>query len=239
MKKKITIIGCGWLGKILLPHLNDFDVFKTTRQNFDIEHFKLLPPEISHSDIIIYSIPPLTLPLIEKFFQQLSADKKIIFISSTSVYGKSEGAVDEEHKMDVCKGNPVLIATETYLRENFKNVTIIRPGGLYGYNRHPLRFLSGKKGLKSGDEYTHLVHGEDVARAILRLIGQDLWGQTFNLVSDLRMQKKDFYTALALKFGFDLPMYDHVENKNPTIISNTKAKRIMGLVFHDPFVSLD
>ena len=213
-------------------------MFTTTRQNFDVEHFHSLPSEISASDIIVYAIPPLTLPLIERFFEQLGSEKKIIFISSTSVYGKSEGATDEAHVLDACKGNPVLIATEAYLRDRFKKVTILRPGGLYGKNRHPLKFLSGKTGLKTGEEYTHLVHGEDVARAIKAVIEKDLWGEIFNLVSDCKMQKKDFYPELARKFGLTPPQYTMCENANPTVISNSKAKRIMGLVFHDPLSSL-
>lgn len=239
MKKKITIVGCGWLGQILVPYLKDHVLFTTTRKNFDVGHFTTVPVDITESDIIVYSIPPLALPLIEKFFGLIAVDKKILFISSTSVYGKSQGEVSEETKTDACLGNATLIGTEAYLQSRFKNLTILRPGGLYGRSRHPIKFLSGRTALTTGEEYTHLVHGEDVACAIASVIEKDIWGETFNLVSDLKMQKKLFYPLLAEKFGFTPPLYARTENSSPTIITNTKAKRIMGLTFHDPFSSLD
>lgn len=250
MKKKITIIGCGWLGKPLAKNLlqNGHDVVVTTRTSkiegltsiqFDVEHFHQLPNEILEADVLIYSVPPLAWPLIDRFFNHLKRDQKIIFISSTSVYGKEESNVDETFALNIDNGNPHLIITEGYLRERFKNLTILRPGGLYGEKRHPLKFLAGKKSLTTGDEFTHLVHSDDVISAIKTIIEQNHWGEIFNLVSDLKMKKKIFYTTLAKEKGFEIPEYAEIVRKNPTEISNEKSKRVLGLTYHDPLKSLD
>ena len=237
---KITIIGCGWLGEQLATSLavrNDVEVIKSRRSTFDVEHFHHLPAEFQGTDVYVYSVPPLALPKIEKFFLTLSSEQKILFISSTSVYGKNLGEVDEETQLDGCDGNSMLLGVEAFLRERFKNAAIIRPGGLYGLKRHPVTFLAGKKALTTGCEDTHLVQGADVVKMIEAIIDRQSFGETFNGVSDFVMLKKDFYTAMARKKNMALPEYLDCELKNPTKISNAKAKRILGISFHDPLDS--
>lgn len=182
----------------------------------------------------MYSVPPLELPAIREFFEQIDVDKKIVFISATSVYGKSQGMVDEESALDLEKGNALLIAAEAYMSSRFSHLTIIRPGGLYGGGRHPIFFLQAKKALTSGEEFTHLVHGDDVIAAIEKVIEKNCWGEIFNLVSDLKMKKKDYYPAMALKLGLVPPEYLDNALDRPTQISNEKSQRILGLGYHDP-----
>ena len=237
---KITIIGCGWLGEQLATSLavrNDVEIIKSRRATFDVEHFHHLPAEFNNTDVYVYSVPPLALPKIEKFFLTLPPEQKIIFISSTSVYGKNLGQVDEETILDGCEGNSMLLGVEAFLRDRFKKCTIIRPGGLYGLKRHPITFLAGKKGLTTGCEYTHLVQGADVVKMIEAVIERECFGETFNGVSDLVMFKKDFYTEVARRKNLPLPEYLECEVNNPTKISNVKAKRILGMNFHDPLDS--
>jgi nucleoside-diphosphate-sugar epimerase len=250
MEKKIAIIGCGWLGKPLAKKLQvdgNF-VVVTTRStkieglhsiHFDVEHFHELPDEIHYADVLIYSVPPLAWPLIDRFFSQLRKDQKIVFISSTSVYGKDDGSVSEMTELNVERGNAHLQITEGYLQERFKNLCIVRPGGLYGEKRHPVHFLAGKKELTTGDEFTHLVHAHDVINAVTTIVENNRWGEIFNLVSDLKMKKKDFYTMWAQKLGLAIPEYLDSKRLRPTIISNEKSKRVLGLNYHDPLTSLD
>lgn len=202
---------------------------------FDLEHDKKIPDELLHSEgPLIYNIPPLQLPLIKHFFSHIAPDRKILFISSTSVYGKNSGNVDEKTELDLTIGNTQLIATEAFLQSRFKNLTILRPGGLYGDKRHPITFLQGKKDLTTGDEFTHLVHLQDCIDAILKILENEIWGDIFNLVSDLDMKKKEYYTEIALKLQLEVPRYQMLKKENPTIISNKKSKMMLGLIYKDP-----
>ena len=202
---------------------------------FDLEHVSKFPLNfLAKDDILIYSIPPLALPMIKAFFSQVHPEQQILFISSTSVYGKKSGAVDEKTELDISTGNLQLIATEAYLQSRFKHLTIIRPGGLYGDKRHPVFFLQGKKDLMTGQEFTHLVHQQDCINAIESVIERNCWGEIFNLVSDLQMHKKDYYQKIATKLGLTPPEYTDVQIEKPTRISNQHSKNKLKISYLDP-----
>lgn len=250
--EKLCLIGCGWLGKPLAQHLikSGFKVLATTVHDksaefkslaipylqYDLAHTGSLPEDIHKSDILIYTIPPLDFAIVKNFFDKIPEDKKIIFTSSTSVYAKDMGIVDENTVTNLTHtSSPVLIQTEDYLRSRFSHLTIIRPGGLYGEKRHPVFFLQGKKNLMTGFELLHLVHQQDCINAITAILNKNIWNETFNLVSDLRVPKKDYYTLMAAKLGLTPPEYDENDNSlKQTNISNEKSKLILQIKYLDP-----
>ena len=121
--------------------------------------------------------------------------------------------------------------SEDYLRKRFKNLTIIRPGGLFGEDRHPVFWLQGRSGLTTGDELLHLVHRDDVIESIKKIIEIQLWGEEFNLVNDLRVRKEDYYTEKAKSFGMPIPQYSSTHIENPTNISNAKSKKYLSVTY--------
>lgn len=250
--EKLCLIGCGWLGKALAKHLiaAQYHVLATTAHDkteefradgipympFDLADNDPIPDKIMKSDVIIYMIPPLELPIVKKFFDKFPHNKRIIFTSSTSIYGKNLGFVHESFTPDIHHTNsPLLLQTEEYMRARFRNLTIIRPGGLYGDKRHPIYFLQGKKNLTSGEELLHLVHQEDVIHGILSILEGNMWGEAFNLVSDVKVPKKEYYTSMAIKLGLPVPEYIEDDNSiNPTRISNEKSKLKLKINYLDP-----
>jgi nucleoside-diphosphate-sugar epimerase len=236
MNKNIGLIGRGWLGSPLEIALKNYGylTFSTTSKSFDITKDPI-PNEFIESDILIYTVPPLGLKEAEKFFSQIDSNKKIIFTSSTSIYGKNQGFVDENTLSTLeITSSPVLYATEQYLKNKFKNLTIIRPGGLYDEKRNPVFFLAGRSGITTGNELLHLVHQTDCINAILSIVDKDLFGEDFNLVSDLRILKKEYYQEMAQKLSLAIPEFSNTEVSNPTKISNEKAKKILGIEFLNP-----
>ena len=252
MKKELlSLIGCGWLGKPLAQHLqrSGHNILATTSHDksaefaaddipyitLDIGH-DLVTESIRNCDILIYMVPPLQLPLVKYFFDQIPKDKKIIFISSTSVYGKNLGVVDEGTKNHTTNTNsPLLSETENYLTERFTHITILRFGGLYGDKRHPVYFLQGKTGLVGGNAFLHLVHRDDCIKAIMTVIKTASWGEIFNVVSDVKLKKNEYYEMMAKKLGLIPPHYLNEEKKVPeTMISNTKSKVKLKMMYMDP-----
>ncbi|MBC7428344.1 MAG: hypothetical protein H7336_07015 [Bacteriovorax sp.] len=250
--EKICLIGCGWLGKPLAQHLilAQYQVTATTAHDksgefkaaaiaylpFDLSLESALPGPVTKANILIYTIPPLNFSIVKSFFDKVDVDKKIIFTSSTSIFGKNLGDVDESFAADLTNtSSPLLLQTEEYLRLRFKNLTIIRPGGLYGDKRHPVFFLQGKKNLTTGAELLHLVHREDCINAITAVIENDIWNETFNLVSDLRVLKKDYYIEMAKKMNLTPPEYDDMGlSSGQTNISNNKSKRLLQITYRNP-----
>ena len=250
--EKLCLIGCGWLGKILAKHLIEaqYHVLATTAHDktaefeadaisympFNLESNDPIPEKILKADVIIYMIPPIELPIVKKFFDKFPLNKRIIFTSSTSIYGKNLGFVNESFTPDIHHTNsPQLLQTEEYMKSRFSHLTIIRPGGLYGGKRHPVNFLAGKKNLTTGEELLHLVHRDDVIHGISSILDSDIWGETFNLVSDLRVPKKEYYTSMAKKLELVPPEYIKDDNLiNPTRISNEKSKLNLKINYLDP-----
>lgn len=247
----LCLIGCGWLGKPLAKHFlsEGHKVLATTASDQSAEfqddalsyiRFDLtkdaLKKEILEADILIYTIPPLEFPLIKAFFDQIPEDKKIIFTSSTSVYGKQMGVVDESTPLDSSNTqSPLLLETENYLRSRFKKVVILRLGGLYGKKRHPVYFLAGKKDLKTGGEFLHLAHQQDCISAIDAVVARDIQGETINVISDLRILKADYYTDMAMKLSLPAPEYTNFEKSlKETKISNKKSKDLLNLNYLNP-----
>jgi nucleoside-diphosphate-sugar epimerase len=94
--------------------------------------------------------------------------------------------------------------------------------------------LQGKTNLKNGDEFLHLAHRDDCVSAIAAIIEKNSWGQTFNIVSDLKSKKADYYPAMAKKLNLIEPVYENLSLPNPTQISSEKSKKILGLNYIDP-----
>jgi nucleoside-diphosphate-sugar epimerase len=236
MHKKIGLIGRGWLGSPLEIALlnNGYHTFSTTSKSFDIIKDPI-PKELLESDILIYTVPPLGQKEAERFFSQIDIKKKIIFTSSTSYYGKNQGLVDENTLSSIeITCSLVLFETEQFLKNKFKNLTIIRPGGLYGEKRHPVFFLAGRSGITTGNELLHLVHQTDCVNAILSILEKNIWGEDFNLVSSLRILKKEYYREIAQKLNLTVLEYSNMEISNPTNINNLKAKVRLGIEFLNP-----
>ena len=248
-KMNISVIGCGWMGLPLCEALmtSGFEVITTTttaskkKALSEVMNILLLDvvndfpdQKLLDSDLIIYTIPPLGLQEVEHFFHVLNPDQKIIYISSTSVYGKSHGPVNENSVHFPETNNAKYLSdSESFLRSQFSQLTIVRPGGLYGEDRHPIHSLQGKTELLTGNELLHLVHRDDVIEAIMKIIENQIWSEDFNLVSDLRIPKRNYYPDLAKKLGLIPPLYKQTEDLNPTNISNEKSKNKLSLMYRN------
>lgn len=246
-KLKVSVIGCGWLGKALCNALleagsevitsaSTLEKAKKLATNYNI-HFLDIRSEkteklLLDSDVIIYTIPPLGYREVEKFFHAIAADQKILFISSTSVYGKSSGLLNEDSAVEPeNESGRRLVQSENYLRKHFKNVTILRLGGLIGVDRHPVTSLQGKKNLTNGHELIHLVHRDDCINAIISVIEKNIWNETINLINDLKVPKFEYYTSIAKSLGLIPPEYIETPILSPTKISNEKSKILLSLSY--------
>lgn len=238
---KIGLIGVGFLGKPLAQKLTQegYDVVGTTTREFDLLKDPV-PANLKSCDVVIYDVPPLTgLEAVERCFQQFPSEQKFIYISSTSIFGPVAGPIDESYTPpENSPYAPVVLALEQIAKRQFINLCLLRFGGLYGNTetakRHPATFLAGKTHLKTGGEFLHLVHIEDCIEAILSVIEENFFPGEFNIVSDLRITKKEYYTTMAKILGLEAPEYDDVEVKNPTKISNEKSKELLGITYRNP-----
>lgn len=242
MKKgKIGLIGVGFLGKPLARKLTEegYDVVGTTTREYDLTK-QNVPENLKHCDVVIYDVPPLAdTDAVERCFQQFSKNQKFIYISSTSIFGPNAGPIDESYRPEESSPYaPIVLKLENIVKENFTDLCLLRFGGLYGntqeHKRHPITFLAGKNHLKTGSEFLHLVHVDDCIEAILAVLEENFFPCELNILSDLRITKKEYYTTMAKKLELEIPLYDDVEIKNPTRISNEKSKQLLGITYRNP-----
>lgn len=236
---KISIVGLGWLGLPLAEFLlgKGYSVVGTktsktvvenwTRKNISVFHLDLVPEltcsnmeEVFTADWMIINIPPdAKMPAVEEFyFLQMSnllseldsaAVKKVLFISSTGVFNKSQGVVSEdaEPQPETATGRALRSAEILFSgNANFAS-SILRLGGLVGEDRKPGNFLAGKKDLPGGDRPVNLVHRRDVIGLIEKIIRKDLTGHIFHAVSAEHPVKRYFYTRAAEKNGLEPPQF--------------------------------
>lgn len=107
---------------------------------------------------------------------------RIIFTSSTSVYGDAQGTVKETTPRNpVTNSGRVLEELEDWLHNlPGTSVDILRLAGLVGPGRHPGRFFAGKTA-PDGEHGVNLVHLEDVIGAITLLLQAPKGGHIYNI----------------------------------------------------------
>lgn len=153
----------------------------------------------------------------------------LIFASSTSVYSNENGLYSEEDALfgeTSRDSGEAILRAEYILMENASfNTTIIRFGGLYGYNRHPVRFLAGKKDLKEPTKPVNLIHQDDCINIVKSVIEQDKRDEIYNAVSDGHPPRRTFYRSAAKHFDLEPPEFINGQASNgERIISNKKLK---------------
>lgn len=97
---------------------------------------------------------------------------------------------------------------EEKLKKHFKRVIILRLGGLIGYDRHPGKFLAGKKDLAGAFHPVNLIHRDDVVRILAMMIKKMPQETLYNLVCDHHPSRKEFYTEATKLLGLELPQFN-------------------------------
>jgi nucleoside-diphosphate-sugar epimerase len=250
MQKKISILGCGWLGLPLANNLIELNYIikgSTTSEEklhtlkeAGIEPYLITLTEnelignvsdfLKDSEYLIINIPPklrshnsenfvkkinLLIPLIEK-----STIKKVLFISSTSVYGElpislNQKAVifsEETKAIPDTESGKQLLEAENFLQRNSNfSTTIIRFGGLIGDDRQPVKHLSGKQDIENPDAPVNLIHLKDCIEIIKKTIMNTntvlIWNQIFNAVAPFHPSRNDYYTSKAKKLNLVAPIF--------------------------------
>lgn len=134
---------------------------------------------------------------------------RVIFLSSTSVYGEGAGSRRESSPLTpVSPAGISLVEMENWLHQ-LPGIAVdtLRLAGLVGPSRHPGRFLAGKTDLPGGDQGVNLVHQADVISAIQLLLQLPRAGHRYNLCAPLHPAKRDYYPAMARELGLVEPQY--------------------------------
>lgn len=264
---KISILGCGWLGLPLALSLLERHEVKgstttssklTELEDAGIESYMItLNPELEcddcssfwQSDLLVLNIPPGRGrdDIVEYHAAQIksvigevlsSPIKRVVFVSSTSVYPALSGVVKENDAIPGNagreSGNALLKAESMLSGEKAFETTIVRFGGLYGYDRHPAKYLAGRKHLDKAKAPVNLIHRDDCIGIIKQIIEENINGEVFNAVSDGHPPRKMYYTHTARSLGLEPPTFKKDDGKNYKVVSNHKLRHALNYRFIHP-----
>jgi len=181
--KKITILGCGWVGKALesslLKHHHEVHCASKEIEKNHQEKLYLC-------DIFIIALPPKesTIEAIEEGLKSLHKQTQVILLSSLSLY---------RHKRSVIK-------VEALVKHHASNAVILRLGGLMGYDRIAGRYSAGKT--LPYNSPTRYIHRDDVIGILVKIIEEQHRSLIFDAVAPIQSDKKTIYQKNAEKFGF-------------------------------------
>jgi len=143
----------------------------------------------------------------------LSASRpRIIYISSTSVYGQSAGEwVDEASECNpISPGGKVCLAAEELLRREAPEAQILRLAGIYG----PGRLIARIDQLRSGsplsgnpEAWLNLIHVEDAVSTVIAADRRGPAGSTWLVSDDRPSLRREYYDLLAWLVGAPAPRF--------------------------------
>lgn len=168
---------------------------------------------------------------------------RVIFVSSTSVYGQDDGSwVTEESPAEPPRETArILLEAERIALE--AGGSVARLTGIYGPGRsHLLRnFLSGEAVLENGGErWINQIHRDDGAAALLRLANPDVSPGIHNVTDNTPATQREVYGWMADFFGKPLPpigppglaLRRGVTSKR---VSNTKMRGLGWVLFYPSY----
>lgn len=167
--------------------------------------------------------------------QQISGRcSRLIYISSTSVYGQSNGEwVDEASVCEPAQPNGQACRdAELSLPPELPELplaTVLRLAGIYG----PARLLSRVSALRSGeplagnpDAWLNLIHVADAAEAVLISADRAVPAPLFLISDNEPVVRRDYYSALAAAVGAPPPRFTEEDLLQPI---SARAPRTVGL----------
>lgn len=251
--KRISILGLGWYGRPLAEYLKSkgFSVCgsKSTEEGarqiteMGIPAYKLDfnsgiegSEELFEADVAVVNFPPSVgdySNAMQEIYMHLKKNgiRNTIFISSTSVYAnlnREVTEVDDRVGEATRRNGQLLREVEDQVQEIIPSTTILRFGGLYGSNRHPVRYFAGKENVPNGASPVNMIHLDACIKITYEVIRQQMFGEVFNAVEDAHPNKQEFYTQAAKKM--DLPLPHFLDEKGDyKIVSNEKLKKTLGI----------
>ena len=149
-----------------------------------------------------------------------------IFVSSTSVYGQTQGEVVTEES----PAEP-LTATGRILREAERAVlasgaTVVRSTGIYGPNRGVLfeKFRRGEAVIEGeGLRWINQIHQRDLVAALAHLIEAGAPGEIYNATDDTPVTYHDYYAWCSEFLRQPMPPHGPVNTERKRGLTNKRV----------------
>ena len=235
--RRLLIVGCGDIGfRIARIVRGRWRVYALSRSTQHLEPLRALGAVPVFADLdrpetlerltglahdVVHLVPPprtgsrdtRTSNLVRSLAKGGSIPQRLVYISTSGVYGDCRGAVGPETRptMPMSPRARRRADAERVLRywgaESGTHVTVLRVPGIYASERLPLaRLRSGTPALEPAqDAYTNHIHADDLARIVLAALLRGKSGRAYNASDDSSMKMGDYFDLVADRFGLPHP----------------------------------
>jgi nucleoside-diphosphate-sugar epimerase len=159
---------------------------------------------------------------------------RFLFVSSTSVYGQTDGEwVSEDSPAAPREGSgQVVLDAERVLRSKLPEAVVLRFAGIYGPGRllKKAALLRGEALAGDCDKWLNLIHVDDGVEAILAAEKLARPGATFNIADGEPVTRREFYSYWAKLLGAPEARFEHQPEVNSSNrrITNCAARESLG-----------
>lgn len=235
--KRILVVGSGDVARRALPWLTArFRVFAVVRQEgergalrrlgavpvlADLDQPASLRRLAGIADVVLHFAPPpakgaddpRTRSLLAVLQRGRSVAQRLVYISTTGVYGDCRGELVSEAR-PTSAGTPRAqrrVAAETRLRRfglrSGCRVSLLRAPGIYAAERLSLeRLRRGDPVLVDGDDvYTNHIHADDLAHAACLAIFRGKPNRAYNVCDNSHLKMGDYFDLMAQIFDLPCP----------------------------------
>ena len=235
--RRLLIIGCGDVGLRLAKVLrgrwriyaltHSQDRYSTLRAqgvmpvSGDLDRPETLQRIAGLAQDVVHLAPPpgagardtRTLNLIRALAKGGSLPQRLVYISTSGVYGDCGGDVVDETRRARPSSDRARrrLDAELQLRgwgaENGVQVSILRVPGIYSAGRLPIaRLKAGVPALApERDPYTNHIHADDLARTVLAALTRGRGGRAYNASDDCWMRMGEYFDMVAEQFNLPRP----------------------------------
>lgn len=173
------------------------------------------------ADLVLHLAPPpgegrrdtRTRNLLAALGKSKSLPRRLVYVSTTGVYGDCGGAqIDETRRLHPESPRAARrVDAERCLRDWGKrhavSVAILRAPGIYAADRLPVERLN--KALpalnQADDVFTNHIHADDLAAACVAALGRGRANRVYNVVDDTDLHMADYFDRVADAFGLPCP----------------------------------
>ncbi|MBW3619686.1 MAG: SDR family oxidoreductase [Actinobacteria bacterium] len=219
---RVLIAGCGYVGSELARRLvtADHDVWGLRRTASGMpEGVRALAGDVTDPatldlpggmDTLVYAVSPgrrdetaYRAAYVDGLDHVLGAlptpPARVLFVSSTAVYGQEDGSVVDEDSATEPSSFSGRVLLEAEARTHAAGGTVLRLAGIYGPDRTRLidEVRAGEATYPPGDVHTNRIHRDDCAGVLEHLLTLDAPAPTYVGVDDEPAPRREVLTWLA------------------------------------------
>ena len=172
--------------------------------------------------------------------------QSVVLISSTGVYGQTNGEWVSENDADTSQNitTNILLEAEQNILDAGPAVAILRSSGIYGPGRGHLfqQFMNGTASIEGdGKRFLNMVHLDDLVEALILALELVRRRGIYNITDDEPVTQLNFFKWLSETTGRPMPPF--VPEPNPSTakrritnkrVSNKLIKKTFGLLHNYP-----